>query len=116
MRDEAAPDAHDELGSRVARINQVSAFVCRPRHGTHKLSEHALGNAIDIASFTLADGRSIEVKAGSSGTPEQKFLGEVRDAACGPFTTVLGPGTDPDHSLHFHFDLEERHNASTYCR
>ncbi|TIT86210.1 MAG: extensin family protein, partial [Mesorhizobium sp.] len=44
-----------------------------------------------------------------------KFLNTVRKAACGPFKTVLGPGSDPDHALHFHFDLEPRRNGGTFC-
>ncbi len=52
-------------GPKLTSINHASAYVCRPRNGTAKLSEHALGNAIDIASFGLADGRRIDVKAGA---------------------------------------------------
>ncbi|TIQ13325.1 extensin family protein, partial [Mesorhizobium sp.] len=67
-------------------VGQASAFVCRPRHGTGKLSEHAFGNALDIASFTLSDGRKIDV---GPAPPEKdaKFLNTVRKAACGPFKT-----------------------------
>ena len=43
------------------------------------------------------------------------FLDAIRKAACGPFKTVLGPGSDPDHALHFHFDLEKRRTGSTFC-
>ena len=44
------------------------------------------------------------------------FLGKVRSAACGPFKTVLGPGSDPDHELHFHLDLEPRRHNGTFCQ
>ena len=30
--------------------------------------------------------------------------------------TVLGPGSDADHALHFHFDLEPRRNGGTFCQ
>jgi hypothetical protein len=109
------PAAKAEFGADLKSINQASAFVCRPRHGTRKLSEHAFGNALDIASFTLSDGRKIEVGP----TPPEKdgkFLNAVRKAACGPFKTVLGPGADPDHSLHFHLDLEPRRHGGTFCQ
>jgi hypothetical protein len=40
----------------------------------------------------------------------------VRKAACGPFKTVLGPGSDADHALHFHFDLAPRRHGGTFCQ
>ncbi|RUW92243.1 extensin family protein [Mesorhizobium sp. M7A.F.Ca.US.010.02.1.1] len=109
------PAAKAEFGADLKSIGQASAFVCRPRNGTRKLSEHAFGNALDIASFTLSDGKKIEV---GPAPPEKdaKFLNAVRKAACGPFKTVLGPGADPDHSLHFHLDLEPRRHGGTFCQ
>ncbi|MFC3324839.1 extensin-like domain-containing protein [Mesorhizobium cantuariense] len=109
------PAAKADFGADLKSIGQASAFVCRPRNGTRKLSEHAFGNALDIASFTLSDGKKIEV---GPAPPEKegKFLNAVRKAACGPFKTVLGPGADPDHSLHFHLDLEPRRHGGTFCQ
>ncbi|MGX8012659.1 extensin family protein [Mesorhizobium sp. ORM8.1] len=109
------PAAKAEFGADLKSIGQASAFVCRPRNGTRKLSEHAFGNALDIASFTLSDGRKIEI---SPAPPEEdaKFLNTVRKAACGPFKTVLGPGADADHAFHFHLDLEPRRHGGTFCQ
>jgi hypothetical protein len=109
------PAARAELGADLKSINQASAFVCRPRNGTRKLSEHAFGNALDIASFTLSDGTRIEVGP-TPAERDAKFLDAVRKAACGPFKTVLGPGADPDHALHFHLDLEPRRHGGTFCQ
>lgn len=106
--------AKDVLGTSLKSIAHASAFVCRPRNGSHKLSEHAFGNALDISSFTLSDGTVVAVEP----TPPEKhgeFLGKVRQAACGPFKTVLGPGSDADHAEHFHFDLAPRRNGGTVC-
>ncbi|RUU11912.1 extensin family protein [Mesorhizobium sp. USDA-HM6] len=113
--DVVRPAVKAEFGADLKVINQASAYVCRPRHGGGKLSEHAFGNALDIASFTLSDGRTIGI---GPAPPEKdgKFLNAVRKAACGPFKTVLGPGSDPDHALHFHFDLEPRRNGGTFCQ
>lgn len=113
--DVVQPAAKAEFGADLKSINQASAFVCRPRNGTRKLSEHAFGNAIDIASFTLSNGKKIEV---GPAPPEKdaKFLDTVRKAACGPFKTVLGPGADADHALHFHLDLEPRRHGGTFCQ
>lgn len=114
LRDVIQPAAKDNLGSPVTSIQQASGYVCRPRNGTSKLSEHAFGNALDIASFTLANREVVEVKPAP---PEhEKFLRKVRDAACGPFKTVLGPGSNADHALHLHFDLAQRRNGGTYCK
>jgi hypothetical protein len=59
------PIAQETLGSRITRLRSASGYACRNRVGSHnhadRLSEHALANAIDIAGFTTADGRTIEV-------------------------------------------------------
>jgi hypothetical protein len=115
VRDVASPAAKTQVGAEIKAVTQASGFVCRPRNGTTKLSEHAFGNALDIAAFTLTDGKVIEVKAGQPPANE-KFLRTVRNAACGPFKTVLGPGSDADHALHFHFDLARRRNGGTFCQ
>ncbi|MES0096816.1 extensin family protein [Mesorhizobium sp. M0019] len=109
------PAAKAEFGADIKSIGQASAFVCRSRNGGGKLSEHAFGNALDIASFKLSDGKEIDV---GPAPPEKdaKFLNAVRKAACGPFKTVLGPGSDADHSQHLHFDLEPRRNGGTFCQ
>jgi hypothetical protein len=117
IKDTASPAAEKAFGSPIASIRQASAYVCRDRHGTSKISEHAFGNAIDIAEFALKDGTVIEVKDYGDDDPKRTaFLNEVRKAACGPFRTVLGPGADADHSLHFHFDLEPRKSKSAFCQ
>jgi hypothetical protein len=59
------PAAQELLGSQVVRIRNVSGYSCRNRVGTafhaDRLSEHALANAIDIAGFVTADGRTVDV-------------------------------------------------------
>jgi hypothetical protein len=109
------PAAKAEFNADLKSVSQASAFVCRPRHNGEKLSEHAFGNALDIATFTLSDGTRIEIGPSPS-DKDGKFLNAVRKAACGPFKTVLGPGSDADHSLHFHLDLEPRRHGGTFCQ
>lgn len=113
--DVISPAAKTAFGEDLTTIGQASAYVCRPRNGTRKLSEHAFGNALDIARFTLSKGTAIDVEPAP---PEKnaKFLASIRKAACGPFKTVLGPGSDADHSLHFHLDLAPRRNGGTFCQ
>jgi len=59
------PAAQASLGAPIARLRNASGYVCRKRNGSlfhgDKLSEHALANAVDIAGFVTADGRSIDV-------------------------------------------------------
>jgi hypothetical protein len=110
-----APAARSRLGTGLKSVQQASAYVCRPRHNREKISEHAFGNALDIASFTLADGTRIDVEANPP-PAQAKFLADVRKAACGPFKTVLGPGSDADHAAHLHLDLEPRRNSGTFCQ
>ena len=55
------PAAQEAFGSPITRLAHVSGYSCRNRNGSERLSEHALANAIDIAGFVTADGRSIEV-------------------------------------------------------
>lgn len=115
MRETIVPKSQSILGSPVTTLHQASAYVCRPRNGTSKLSEHAFGNALDIGAFELADKRMLSV--GSVTKPaEAQFMLAVRLAACGPYTTVLGPGSNADHATHFHFDLAKRRPGSTYCK
>jgi hypothetical protein len=114
--DTISPTAKATFGAELKSVSQASAYVCRPRHNGEKMSEHAFGNALDIASFTLTDGKKIDIEPMPQQESLKKFLDEVRKAACGPFKTVLGPGSDADHALHFHFDLEPRRNGGTFCQ
>lgn len=115
--DQAVPLTRKEFGSDIAAINQASSYVCRSRNGTSKLSEHAFANALDWASLELEDGTAIEVRAFQRSEPRRaRLISALREAACGPFKTVLGPGSDADHADHFHFDLAERRGGGTFCQ
>lgn len=113
------PAASRWLGARVVEIKQISAYSCRSRNGdgTSKISEHAFGNALDIAAFILADGRRISVKDGWRGMPEeQQFLREIQGSACERFTTVLAPGSNAAHYDHIHVDLRRRNRGRDICQ
>jgi hypothetical protein len=80
------------------------------------ISEHAFGNALDVAAFTLADGRRITVKDGWHGLPEEQgFLRDVQGAACQRFNTVLAPGSNAYHYDHIHVDLMRRSSRPVIC-
>jgi hypothetical protein len=103
----------------VVSMKQISAYSCRDMVGTsyEHISEHAFGNAIDIAAFTLADGRTITVQHGWHGSPEEQgFLRDVQLYACETFTTVLAPGYNAAHYNHIHVDLMRRASGRRPCR
>ena len=105
------PAAREIFGSELARIEHLGVYNCRRIGGGNSgtWSEHATGNAIDIAAFVLADGRRISVLGDWDGTPEeQQFLRRVRDEACSVFATVLSPEYNAAHADHFHFDQDGR--------
>jgi hypothetical protein len=102
----------------VAEIKQIGAYSCRGMNGNPNapISEHAFGNALDIAEFDLADGHRISVQYGWHGAPEEQgFLHDVQLAACREFTTVLAPGANIYHYNHIHVDLMRRSNRPYVC-
>jgi hypothetical protein len=112
------PSAMRWFGQPVIEIKQISAYSCRGMNGNPNanISEHAFGNALDIASFTLADGRRVVVKTGWHGAPEEQgFLRDVQGAACSQFNTVLAPGSNVYHYDHIHVDLMRRNGGRRAC-
>jgi len=95
-------------------VESYDDFECRGRNRAAgaKLSEHGKGNAIDLRSFILADGRAFgltDVKVAKD------FREDIRESACHRFTTVLGPGSDSQHDSHIHLDLIERRQGFRMC-
>lgn len=100
--------ARHHLGTAIQRVHSGEGFVCRRRNNalTGKLSEHAFGNATDWIGFTFESGGKLLIQdTAKLDADEAGFLDALRAAACGAFTTVLGPGSNPAHATHFHFDL-----------
>jgi len=113
------PMAQSIYGQRVVAIKVAASYACRARNNKFgaKLSEHGFGNAIDIAAFTLSDGREVSVlRDYYNGGADGKFLRAIRARACGLFNTVLGPGSDSNHRDHLHLDkMFLRKGRGTYC-
>jgi hypothetical protein len=113
------PAAMAWFGSPVTEIKQISAYSCRTMNGQPgaPISEHAFGNALDVASFRFADGREVSFKDGWKGRSEERgFLRSVHAAACERFTTVLAPGADMFHYDHIHVDLARRASGRNVCK
>lgn len=118
MDEVVQPAAEHSFGERVVGVEVPSSFACRPRNNARgaKLSEHGMGNAIDISVFQLASGRRVSVLSDWNGDSNSRnFLRTVRSEACGPFKTVLGPGSDAHHRDHLHFDLQRHRSGGSYC-
>ena len=119
------PAARELLGEPVVKIRNAASYACRRRNNRPdgKLSEHALGNALDVSIFTLKSGKTVSVlddwvsekndsivdevlsAIGRDPTPESRFLQKVHQGACEVFSTIIGPDGDMYHVNHFHFDL-----------
>jgi hypothetical protein len=124
--------ATEVYGRAPARVRHLGAYVCRStRNRTYRMSEHALGNAIDIAGFDF--GRAKQREPLALGLPRElrgpfqirvarhwnpradspvaavhaRFLRELADRLSDRsdiFRGMIGPSRS-DHADHFHFDM-----------
>lgn len=103
-------------GGGVAALQVAGSYTCRPRNNQKggKVSEHGRGRAVDISAIVLADGTALTVETSWGTKRSGATLAAMRKAACGPFNTVLGPGSDRFHHDHFHLDTARGRGA--YCR
>jgi hypothetical protein len=106
-----------DVGGGLSQIRVIGTYSCRNRNSasTGRLSEHAFGNAVDIAAFRMHDGREITVLNDWNTRDGGARLKRLWRAACGPFGTVLGPEANRFHRDHFHFDTA-RYRSGSYCR
>jgi len=103
---------------RLKAINHGSTYVCRRRNNlpTGKMSEHSIGNAIDIADFEFVGRKPIGISPRKGdGNIEEAFQRAVRGGACLHFTTVLGPGANAAHADHLHLDIIKRKRGYRLC-
>lgn len=110
-RDTLEPLAQEIFDRELAEIGHFGAYSCRRMYGrdSGRWSEHATGNAIDIASFVLDDGTRISVLGDWRGDGDKAlFLRRARDGACDAFATVLSPAYNAAHRDHFHLDMDDR--------
>jgi hypothetical protein len=105
------PAAQRHFGQPVRGIVHFGAYSCRRLYGRSAgdFSEHATADAIDVAAYILADGRRIGIVGDWAGRGDRSaFLHDVRDGACGLFSTVLSPDYNRAHRDHLHLDQAER--------
>jgi hypothetical protein len=115
LGDLVAPVVAGSLNTEVRSVRTGPGFECRNRNraAAGKLSAHAEGLAIDIAGFELASGSTLRIKPEPDISPEPA-LDALRKAACGWFTTILGPGSDAAHADHLHVDVQQHGSSDRY--
>ncbi len=105
--------AMGHLGQRIRRIGTFGSYSCRPIRGRASwLSEHAFGNAIDLARFTPRRGpsavvaRDYDLGLDAPRGPRGRFLRDLegRLRALDGISRVIGPRHNAAHRDHFHLD------------
>jgi hypothetical protein len=118
VRNAVAPAAFQMLGSELVRVDSMGSYACRNVVGSSRAagrrSGHAIANAIDIAGFTLRDGRRITIlRDWKSPDPDvRRFVKTIHASACRRFGTVLSPDYNAAHRDHLH--LED--DRARFCR
>lgn len=110
-----APLIAGRMSADLRAVRTGPGYECRNRNGAAvgKLSAHAVGNAIDISAFELSSGKIIPIKPDGD-EAMRNVVDSVRTAACGWFTTVLGPGSDAAHTDHLHVDTALHGTSDRY--
>jgi hypothetical protein len=117
LSDTGAAVVATQLDVKLAKVSTGPGYECRGRNGdaSAKMSEHGLGNAVDITTLTTADGRQIQISdASNPASASFQVLRALRTAACGYFKTVLGPGSNAAHASHFHVDMGMHGKSGNY--
>ncbi len=115
-------EAVKDFGKRVKKIDHLGTYSCREMANYPGwVSEHSYANAIDLAVFTLEDGRVISVLKDFQKTttePTTKnalFLRTISHRAYDEdlFSNVLTEYFDSLHKSHFHLDMSRYRTDGT---
>ncbi len=112
----AAPLGEAMLRTKLVAIATGPGYECRSRDHVAgaKISAHGKGLAVDFVAIEFADKRRVLIERQES-PDEASYFRALRLAACGWFTTVLGPGADSFHADNMHLDIE-RHGSDRNAR
>lgn len=106
-------EAVKHLGEPITRITTLGSYSCRSVRGwRERISQHGLGNAMDMAAFSTKRGdkasvqRDYQIGVEEPEKPRGKFLRAIYGRLWreGGVTRVLGPEWDAAHRDHFHLD------------
>jgi hypothetical protein len=113
-------EAQAQFGQPLTRVETLGSYHCRPKRGgfwapAGWMSEHAFGNAVDVAAFAGPGWRASVVRdyrpeLPEPSTREGRFLRRVQarlrhDTG---LTRALGPDFNAEHRDHFHLDAGPR--------
>jgi hypothetical protein len=110
-----APLGQAMLNAKVAAIETGPGYECRTqdRIAGAKISAHGHGLAVDLTAISFLDKRRVLVER-QTDADEASYFRALRTAACGWFTTVLGPGADAFHAANMHLDIERHDPTGSY--
>ncbi len=111
------PYMRAQFGAGIAEVQMGTSFMCRSRNGEEgaDMSEHGFANGLDVTGFTLTDGQSVTLPENWDGdSVPAKAMRHAHGAACGFFTTVLGPDVNALHADHLHLDMGCHGQRCTY--
>lgn len=117
LQNDVLPVAEKHFDGGISSIATGPGYQCRRRNNQPdgKLSEHALGKAVDISGFSMHEGASVSVETDwGKDTPQGRFLKDIHKSACARFTTVLSPEGDEFHKSHLHVDIGCHGKSCTY--
>lgn len=105
--------AKEMLGARVVSVTQGGTYSCRSMARFRLVSEHSYGNATDLYSFGLSDGRTVSVlkhfgnPKQPASNPEGQFLRTLAQRLFDEnvFSVVVTRFFDELHRDHFHVDM-----------
>jgi hypothetical protein len=111
-----SPEAERQFQGAPTKLLIGTAYQCRDQRNGAKLSEHALGNGVDVMGFEFSKRSPLAIASQSENSPEANFQSTIQKGACPIFSTVLGPGSDAAHGDHLHLDLRERKGDYRICQ
>lgn len=115
-------EAVRDFGKRVKKIDHLGTYACREMANYPGwTSEHSYANAIDLAVFTLEDGRAVSVLKDFQKTDKEPttknalFLRTISHRAYDEdlFSNVLTEYFDSLHKNHFHLDMSRYRTDGT---
>src|SRR5690606_15828739 len=107
MRDTVQPAARKHLGEQIVAVRNVASYSCRNRYNApgKRISEHALANALDIAAFETASGKTVtllrhwfakepkQVSESQARAAKAQGAGEAAKAARSEKTAAVSPAS-----------------------
>jgi len=111
----AAPLGAATVSAPIVAVESGPGYECRGRNrdAQAKISAHGKGLALDVSAFVFEGGRRVAVES-QTDAAATAYVKALRAAACGWFTTVLGPGSDAAHASHLHLDIKRHGSSENY--